>query len=879
MKIKHTPPPKIASRLLAWFAGKADLEDIQGDMDEMYGQVYDQKGKTSAFFYYWRQVISLLFSHALNRRKQQQSFPDYYATNRWSMIRNYFRVAVRNMAKQRLFTSINILGLAMGMSVSLLILAIIIQVLSFDTFHNKKDQIVRIITNVSDEDGSRTFASASDVMYDQLKNNVAGVEDVTRLNYRLNHTLFHHDNEIGISGIYTDPSYFNLFNFELKYGNKATALVEPNNIILSSKLAQKLFPDINPVGYVIQTIDKTTLTISGVLEVHPRQTHLHFDVLGSYSTLENSSFSRRSIAEKWDDYYSTYLYVLLHDDTSQDNLLASLTIFSSQAKTALPEKDISFGLQEFTDISPGKNLYHDNTPFDWFSSLILFFMGFLILIPAIFNYTNLMIARSLKRAKEIGIRKVVGSSRRQIGYQFIVEAALLSMVALLGTILIFTIIRSEFLNLIYGAESLDLSLSPIMIFYFLLFGLFTGLLAGIFPALYFSKLEPLQSLRNAVSSTAVSISTVRKALIVVQFSISLIFIIGVAVIAKQHVNMLNYDLGFKKDNIIVVPLKGIDHELLINEFSSISGIEGVTRASIMPGIEAGLGITHARQADNQNDSLKTHQIFVDEQFISLLDFKMVWGQNLTENGSADIEKVLVNREFMKSNRIINASQDSLIHYIDGSKKSMIVGVIEDFNFMELNMGMSPLVVRYINDNARFALVKVNANANLMTTLDRMEEEWTDIDQNSSFDSYFLDHRIEASYASTLGTLKIFSFLGVLSICISCIGLLGMVVYFTENRMKEIAIRKIMGASVVNLYQVLGGSFLKLLLLAVIIATPIATLFYDFALINMINKYNTGVGYGEILGGIGFMLILGLLPVLWIVSRVANINPASNLRSE
>jgi putative ABC transport system permease protein len=879
MKRTNNHPPKAASRLLAWFAGKADLEDIQGDMDEMYGQIKAANGSRAAKLYYWRQVISLIFSYALTRRKSHQALPDYYGSNRLSMIQNYFKVAVRNMAKQRLFTAINVLGLAMGMSASLLILAVIIQVLSFDDFHEKKDRIVRITTDVTDEDGNRVFATTTDAIYDQLSGNVIGIEAVTRLNYGLDYTVFHHDNEIEISGIYTDPTYFDLFSFDLKYGNKATALTKPYNIILSAKLANKLFPDIDPVGKTIQTIDKTTLTISGVLAAHPRQTHLHFDVLGSYSSIENTSYGRRSVKEKWNDYNSAYQYLLLNKNTDQENLIASFSTFSDQAKEIMPDKEVSFGLQAFTDISPGKNLFRDNTHFDWVGGLMLFFMGFLILIPAVFNYTNLMIARSLKRAKEIGIRKVVGSSRSQIGYQFIVEAVLLSSVALIGTIIIFTIIRTEFLTLIIGSKSLDLSLSPLMLFCFSIFGLLTGVFAGIFPAIYFSKLAPLQSLRNAVSSSSVSISGLRKALIVGQFSISLIFIIGIAVIVKQHKDMLNYNIGFKKDNIIVVPLKGMDPDLLVNELSSIPGIAGVTSASIMPGVEAGLGTTHIRQIDNYEDSMRLDQIFVDEQFISLLGFHVIWGENLTENNNPEIEKVLVNREFMKRNRILNQTEDSLIQYIDGTQKSMIVGVIEDFNFMQLNMGMSPLVVRYIDDNARFALVKTKPTADLIATLNQMEEKWAAIDDQSSFDSYFLDHRIEESYKSTLGTLKIFSFFGTLSICISCIGLLGMVVYFTENRMKEVAIRKIMGASILNLYQVLGGSFLKLLLIAVAIATPLAYFFYEILFVPLINKHSTGVGFMEMFGSVVFMLVLGLLPILWIVSRVANLNPADNLRSE
>ncbi|MEQ8239115.1 MAG: FtsX-like permease family protein [Cyclobacteriaceae bacterium] len=878
MKDSNNQPPKAASKLLAWFAGSADLEDIQGDIDEMYIHKQKSKGRLVAKIFYWRHIISLLFSYALLKRKRQQALPDYYAMNNLSMIKNYVKVSLRNMRKQRMFTAINIFGLAMGMSVSLLILSVIIQSLRFDDFQENKLRMARVITTVENEDGINRFATTTPALYNELSQSVTGIEAVVRLKYSLNHTLFHDDNEIEISGVYTDSAYFQLFSFDLKYGSKATALDEPNSIILSPKLAKKLFDDRNPVGETLTTVDKQSLLITGVLMEHPRQTHLNFEAIGSYSTIENSGSYKGTIVDQWNDYYYSYIYLLMEERKTVADFTEVISAFNVKASQIFDNKKITFGLQEFDQISPGKNLNRDNTPFDWTTSIAFFFMGFLILVPAVFNYTNLMIARSLKRAKEIGIRKVVGSSRTQIGAQFIVEAILLSLLALIGTVIIFTIIRAEFINMIAGGESLDLSLNLRLILAAILFGLFVGIFAGIFPALYFSKLTPLKSLGNAISASG-SISFTRKSLIVVQFSISLVFLIGIAVITRQHLEILNYDIGFNKENILVVPLKNVDHELLKQEFVQIAGIEGITMASIMPGVEAGIGSTYLRSLSNFEDSINTKEIYVDESFVPLLGFNVLWGDNLGDSRSTDLEKVLVNRELMRQNRIVNPTADSTFHFLNGTQKVQIVGVVEDFNFMQLNMGMSPLVIRSINDNARFMLLKTNRNADLLAQLEQLEQGWSNVEQEASFDSYFLDHRIEESYTSTQGILKIFGFLGILSICISCIGLLGMVVYFTENRVKEVAIRKIMGASLFNLYQILGGSFLKLLLIAVCISTPLAYFFYEMLFVHMINKFSTGVGFIEIILSIVFMLTLGLLPVLWIVAKVARLNPANNLRTE
>ncbi len=869
--------PRLARSFFKWWSQRADTDDLLGDIDEYFQINVDEKGKSKAQFIYFRQVLSLSFSYALKKRKRSASYSNYYyPKNSISMFKNYFKIALRNFAKQKLFTLINIGGLAMGMSVSLLILAVLNQVVQFDDFQENKDDIHRVVTNVRDQEENRTYATTSQSIYDAFNNDYPGIQNLTRINYGFDPIIIHQDNEIELSGVYTDPDYFNMFSFDLKSGDKNTALSEPNSIILSSEMAIKFFPDKNPVGLILNSKEMGDFKITGVLEEHPRQTHLKFDALASYSSLEQ----RRSISvtEKWQIYWRDYVYLHFEEDKSPTDFGAALNDLSAKTNEFYDDRTITYDLQAFTKISPGRNLNNDNTPFDWLMTILLFFMGFLILIPACFNYTNLMIARALKRAKEIGIRKVVGSSRKQIAYQFIVEAVILTSIALIGTIFIFTMIRAEFSNMVAGSEMLDLSLTPRMIGWFIVFGLLTGLGAGVFPALYFSKIEPLQSLKTEISTKSVSISVVRKSLMVVQFVISLVFIIGIGVIIKQHKDMLSYNLGFDKNNVLAVPLKGIDEQLLYNEFSATSGVNSISLSSNMPGLEAGLNWTTVKQTDNLEDSLLAYQIFIDENFIPSLGFKIKWGENFESTNQKTNERFLVNEEFMRINRIINSEGDSLSFEIAGQQKGTIVGVIENFNFMQLNMDISPLILRQSTEEARYALLKVNGE-DIIRTIDQLEKKWETIDQDLTFESFFLDHRIEESYESTLGILKIFSFLGALSITISCIGLLGMVVYFTENRVKEVAVRKIMGASLMDLYKVLGWSFFRLLVIATLIATPIAYIFYDKAFVNMINKYNVGVGWMEILLSILFMFALGGLPILWMVKKISNVNPANNLRME
>lgn len=871
--MKSVPnPPKLAQRLLKWYAGKADLEDIQGDLDEVYGLNLEDTGKLKSDFKYWVQVLSLLFSYGLKKRKSKAAYSPFYHKNSFAMFKNYFKVALRNFAKQKLFTAINVIGLAMGMSVSLLILAVLSQVLQFDTFHENKDHLYRVLTNESNENDSRTFATTSLGVYTDLRNDYPGIKDVVRVSNDLGITINHQQNEIDIFGGYTDPNYFEVFSFDLAIGNESTALAAPYNIVISKNLAQKLFADREAMGEILTTINGIEYTITGILEDHPVQTHLKYDALASFKSMD-----QESSLHQWTEYTDNYIYVLLNEDKNQAHLQSALDRLTSKAEEYLEEKSISYEAQAFTSISPGKNLFHDNTPFDWLMTILLFCLGLLILIPACFNYTNLMIARALKRSKEIGIRKIVGSSKKQIRTQFMIESILLSLIALIGSIFIFMIIRDEFSAMVIGADSLDLTLNPTMILFFVGFAIIAGAMAGLFPALYFSKLKPINSLKSEIKSHTGSISNIRKSLMVVQFAISLIFIIGVGVITKQHKDILTYDLGFNKENILSVPLKGVDYQLVVNEFSSVPGVNNITISSIMPGIESGLGRAISYHPDNKTDSIISHQIEIDDQFVSMLDFKIKWGQNFDSKLQNSDASVLVNEEFMKIYRNISPDFDSLTVIVNGEKKS-ISGVVNDFNFMQLNMEMRPLVISQNLKGARYVLMKVDTK-DILTTVSQLEKKWGNIESNIPFESYFLDHKIQESYQQTFGIVKIFGFLGVLSITISVIGLFGMVTYFTENRIKEVAVRKIMGASIMDLYRSLGGSFMKLIIVATLIATPLAYLFYDKVFVRLISKFSVGVGWIEIVLSILFMLLVGLLPILWMITKIAKINPADNLRNE
>lgn len=855
--------PKLANRLLERLAANANLEDILGDLEESYHKTFLQAGKVRAWLFYWRETLSILFSYTLKKRKKDASYSHYYSAAGRDMLVNYVKVALRSMAKQKLFTGINILGLALGMSLNLLILAILSQVIQFDHFHEKKDRIFRITTTKTDAQEVTTYASTFPEILQALKENYPAVEEAVLVK-PISLSVLKHANEVALRGAFTSSDYFQVFSFKLENGNAQTCLNDPNSIVLSQKSAALLFPSQDPMGKSVELADGKHYKVTGLLAKHPPQTHLSFDALVSL----NPSKSQ----QVWSDEDRQYVYFALQPNADASEFESALAPLAKQVSAFQKETQISFGIQPLLEISPGKDLARDNVPFDWLTTILLFVLGLLILIPACFNYTNLMIARALKRAKEIGIRKVVGSFKSQIASQFIVESVVLTLMALVGSLFIYLIIREEVSGMIIGAETLDLSLDFRIVSWFVGFAVLTGIAVGVFPALYFAKISPLSSLKG--ETTTVKISNIRKSLIVIQFSLSLGFVIGVAVIASQYHQLLNYRLGFEKENMLVVPLQGQNPALVVAEFSSLPQVQSVALTSHVPGVEGGKP-TAIFLSNDQEDSVNVYSLAVDTALISAMGLELLWGdipdQNTDKNGG-----VLVNQTYMRSVRE-HHSEDSLRMILEG-RPLLIGGVIRDFNFMPLNNYIEPLIIQFSPDKANYAILNIQSN-DMIETLNQLENRWVVLDQNVSFESFFLDHKIEEAYQSTVFMIKVFSFLGVLSITISCIGILGMVVFLTENRTKELAIRKVMGANLIQLYRVIGSSFMKLLLVASIITTPLAFFFYDRIFVTMISKYSVGVGWIELVVSVAIMFVLVSLPLLWMINRIAKVNPSENLRYE
>jgi ABC-type antimicrobial peptide transport system permease subunit len=866
-------PPEFAEKLLKWFAGKADMEDIQGDLDEVYGLTLEQSGKLKADFKYCIQVLSLLFSYGLKKRKSKAAYSPFYHKNSIAMFKNYFKIAIRNFSKHKLFTSLNMLGLALGMSICLLALSISVAIYQSDSWQENKERIFQINTYIADQEDSRTFASTFYAMGEHLEDQYPFVEEAVTIRPGFSPEINHHGNKMKFQGYFTEQSFLDVFSFKLIKGDQQTALAFPSSIVITQEVAETLFRDEDPIGKSLET-DYGVFNVTGVME-NPKQTHFYFQILGSIDN--HPQMTSRNAANEWIDFKWNYVYVLLDEAQSEDNLEQALNQISTHAASFNPEREIELEYINLEGVVPRWNI-SQAIGIGWDEPSMLFFLtiGLLVLLPAVFNYTNMSIARALKRAKEIGIRKVVGAEKHQIKAQFLIETVLLSVIALSGSLVILYPMKQEFLGMIIGGEMLNTNPNLAQILTFLIFSILVGLMAGLFPAQYFSKLNPIQTMKGEIKNGKSNVSGFKKGLFVFQFFLSLVFVIGIAAMARQHTYALNTNHGFQSENILSIPFERIEKQVAIHELGNHPDVKAITTASSLPGVSLN-GFSDV--TSNDQDTIQANEVFIGDQFIENMNMELKWGESESlQRSNQNEELVLVNEQFIEAMKVFNIQKDTLRFTLADGTNCRIVGILKDFNYEPLNELINPLMMRYSVEDSHYALLTVSSS-NIKRTISELEAIWQGIDQEINFHASFLDDDIEDAYWFLRVQMKFFGVLSTLAITISCLGLLGMVTYTTENRTKEIAVRKIMGATNYSLYYLLTKDFLKLIMISALIAIPVSYIFYDKVLLYFLIRYGTGLGFLEIFGSVLFLFLVGLTSIYWQASKVTKANPATKLRYE
>ncbi|MEM8568874.1 MAG: ABC transporter permease, partial [Bacteroidota bacterium] len=760
-------PPKLANRLLALFCEELLLEDLLGDMEEEFNHNVKKLGVTKAKLKYYSESLSLIFSSSIKRRKRAVSIhPFSKNSNTIGMLKNYIIVALRSLSRNKFFTTINVLGLAFGMSVTILYLGFITSLLQFDKFHANYDNIYRVVSTVDRKTQVYDLASAPPEILNVLKDRYSISGKMVKLNDWISGDADYENKVIPLHGFYTEPSFFEVFSFQLLEGNAKTALTEPFQVIITESGAAKLFEREDPIGKIISFGEKGDYTVSGLMADPPKNSHLTFEVLASYSSTPSLERDEKigRIAGEWTNFQDNYSYLQL-DHLDLGKIQAALNKITATTYLNTDDVKANFQLQPMSEIVMGWKNYNDDIgPYFGGPPVIGFgVLTLLILLPACFNYSNISISRAMKRAKEIGIRKVVGGYKKQIWYQFIVETVIISLLALLGSVSIFFMIKDSWLDMLAGGNTVDFTFDLPMALLFIAFAVFTGFLAGLVPATYFSKIQPITALKSSHSMKLFGKTSFKKVLIVFQFAVSLFFIIGVLVQMKQTRHSINFDMGFEKDNLLDVDLYNVDPILVKNEFKRQSGVSEVSLSSEIIG-----AYTLPRRwiyFTERDDSLRMSQMSIDENYLSNLGLELVAGRNFDEKTTYEDGHILVNETFCK-NLGLNDPRDAVgqLFKISNLIDVTIIGVVKDFNYDLLRTPIRNFVFRYDPSEFRYANLKVNTSDHFILFSD-LENTWKEMEPEHKFKARFFDDELEEAFEASSNLIKIYGFMGLMAIIV------------------------------------------------------------------------------------------------------------------
>jgi putative ABC transport system permease protein len=807
------------------------------------------------------------------------------------MLSNYLKIGIRTLLRHKFFSFINIFGLAVAMSISMGIIMLVADQFEHDRYNSKRNRIYRVNTyrvnsNGVDE-GSQRNASSPLALRRELLEKYTGFEKVVRLRWGFGNDWLELENQnvnIPLAGFYADPEVFDLFEYEFQYGDPVKALKEPFSVVLTRNAANKLFTEENPVGQIIKVGDIGTYTVTGVLKETNKKSHIIFEALASMSTLENNTSASRQ--REFDDFtknWNHWTYIQCEAGQSQVDIQQSLDKIYDEHVAVITNPDIvkmRFSLQGLNDITPGPMLNNAIGPLlPWVFVYTLGGLALIILLTSCFNFTNLSMARSLTRAREIGVRKVTGAARWQIFIQFLSESIVVAILALALAAFLMFLIKPLILQLnIARMLKWDLQFNLPVFFIFVIFSLVVGVLAGLFPAIILSGFRPVTVLKNISNLKVFSRVGIRKILLVSQFSLSLFFILSTIVMHKQLTFFIERDHGFNMEKNIMVRLNSTSPETLKAELLKFSDITSVTAASHVAAAGASYISGFKKGIDEEEWTVLSH-FEVDEDYLENMNLKLTAGKFfMQEQAASNKEYIVINEQAVNKlqyNSPFEALGKELISQADSSRKT-IIGVVADYNHRDLTRVITPMALMY--DPEHFNLLQVRYSGSYQNATEIIEKAWAMVNPGLKADYKEVETEIRKFYEIVFGDfVKILSTIALLAIVISCLGLLGMATYTTETRMREISIRKVLGSDDRSLVLLLSRGFIIVLTVAVVIGATL-TYFVNNLWLDMI-AYHTTIDLSVFAQGIAILLLFGILTISSQTIRAMFVNPVKTLKNE
>jgi putative ABC transport system permease protein len=802
------------------------------------------------------------------------------------MIRFNLRIAFRNLLKDSVYSIINLMGLAVGITSAMIIAMWVMNELSFDKFHSQSKNIYRIAWR-SELPQTRTphpmtYAMIAD--FPEVANAVS-LTPVWGPGLTLPDRLVKYGEKwFEENRIYAaDTTFFKIFSFELIKGNPQSALMDVGSIIITQSMAKKYFGNEDPMDKMI-TINfgqDANFRITGVMNDIPPDSHFHFDFLISYVTLKAYE---RGEWMTWSD-FGHYNYILLKDKADYRRLEKSMAKWSEkyiQYDSANLERlhrgDMGFMLQPLTSIHLHSKLKWELEPNGDITYVYIFSaLGILILMVACINYTNLSIAKTSTRLVEIGIKKISGATSGQIRIQFLLESILTTFLACILALILFELVSPSIGNL--AGKTFEFHYTNIFnLLMVLLIIVFCGIMAGIYPAVILSRLASSNILKGKTGSRFRH-QGLGYALLVFQFSLSIFLIIATKNISDQSRLLHDKKLGFDSNQVIAVPIKDPleqkNYEFVKTEILSDTQIKNITAVSNIPGRNFNQNPIQWKGAEK---TISASELKVDEDFFSTLNLKIIEGRGFSKDIPSDIENAyIINQTAASLFDWKSALNEKIIWYDDEiTRNGTVIGVVEDFHFQSLRSGIEPLIIHLYEPDFNYFLIRINSK-NISTTIQSLKSKFEKIDPGHPFTYFFLDDDFNKLYEGETRMFKVISYFSILSIIISCVGLFGLSAFAIEKRTKEIGIRKVNGATVYGILRMLSSEYIRLILIAFIIACPFAWLFTNRWLQNFSVKINIS-WVVFVLAGL-LCISLSLLTVLVHAWKAAIRNPVETLRYE
>ncbi len=813
------------------------------------------------------------------------------------MLRNYIVVALRNLWRNRGFAAINIFGLAIGIASSIFIFLYVINELTYDRFHEKSDRIYRVWISGSMPATEMRHAVTSPPMAEALLNDYPEVENTVRLRQiggwlvRKGDRVFHETDQ---EFIFADSSFFDVFSFKLLRGDPGTCLKDPRSIVLTEEYARKYFGDEDPMGQTLKIEQDTNLSvISGIMQEIPANSHFHCKMIGSLST-----YPDRENPFSWVN-HNYHTYIVLAEGTDIEEFEARMgdmvTKYVGPVITQIMGIDLeqfnaaghSYGykIQKLTDIHLHSNLQYELEPNGNPLYVYIFLVAaILIMVIAVINFMNLATAQSSNRSREVGLRKVVGSTRSQLVFQFLTESIVLSLLSLVVALSLVYLLLPGYNNLIRMDLDFDLFGHPWVLPSMILFAIFIGIISGSYPAFILASLKPSAVLTSDKKSGSRK-STLRSMLIVMQFTVTILILIGTIVVNRQLTYMQKKDPGFGKENVLVVNRSDVLKQRIDafkEEITQHSNVLSAANSTHIPSDQYYDNV-HWLEGWDRSEIFTLASSYVSYDFDKVMDLELVEGRFFSRNMPSDSSGVVVNEatvgalglEDPLNNRFVEPNMGG-----DSDEFMPIIGVVKDFHFESMQSEIKPVAIHFMPGNYEGVIIIKLGDGDKASTIDFIQSKWEDFTMEYPFDYTWLDEKFGKLFDVERKTGQLLTVFSVLSIFLTCLGLLGLISYATAQRTREIGIRKIMGASVRIVMRLLSRETIKLLGISSLISIPAY-----FGVKAWLQKFafhiNFQVGiFFLVLAGVSLVvLILAMLTVSYHSYRAATANPADSIRME